>query len=902
MTVDHREREFERSIVEHLVKHGSYTEGNPGDYDAHNALLPGTVIAFVKDSQPKAWERLATVHQAKVEENFIARLCKELDTNGMLHVLRHGVMDYGIHVDLMYSAPHTGLNPEAMELYRKNILTVIRQVNHSEKNPSDAVDLAFYVNGLPVATAELKTEFTGQSYINAIKQYCFDRDPREPLFQFKKRALVHFAVDPDEAWMTTRLAGSKTAFLPFNKGNDNGKGNPVNPNGYRASYLWEYVLARDSWIDILARFLHLQVEKKDGKIVSEKIIFPRYHQLDVVRKVIDDVLKRGAGESYLIQHSAGSGKSNSIAWVAYRLASLHDKKDKLIFDSVVVVTDRRVLDKQLQDTIYQFEHKAGVVEPIDKNSGQLADALQSGAKIIITTLQKFPFVTEKIGALPDRKYAIIVDEAHSSQTGESAKEMKTLLSVSLEDAENEASGEDSGPDYEDELIKSMKARGKHENLSFFAFTATPKFKTLEMFGTQGDDGKPYPFHLYSMRQAIEEKFILDVLKNYTTYKTYFRIAKKIEEDPDLDKRKAVRALMKFISRHPHNIAEKTRVMVEHFYHNTRKLLDGRAKAMVVTASRLHAVKYYHAFKEYIEERGYDKEIKVLTAFSGKVIDGGLEYNEYNLNGFSDNQIPEHFNQDYNILIVAYKFQTGFDQPLLHTMYVDQKLQGVKAVQTLSRLNRIYPGKEDTFILDFANDAETIQEAFEPYYITTTIDKPTDPNALYDIRTQLEAHQVYWPTEIENFASVFFKPKEKQSAKDQGLLHSYIDPAVERYNVLSDEDQETFKAKLLGFIKLYSYVANVMPFSDMDLEKLFAYGRFLYKKLPHKGKGETVYIEDDVALEYYRLMKVREDQPIYLKGEESELGTDIKIGSGAGEDEKARLSELISNINELCVFR
>jgi type I restriction enzyme R subunit len=900
MTVDHREREFERSIVAHLVAHGEYVEGNPDNFDSQSALSVKDVIGFVKDSQPKAWERLVTVHQAKSEENFIARLVKELDAHGMLHVLRHGITDYGVHVDMMYSAPQTGLNPEAKALYEKNILTVTRQVNHSVRNPNDAVDLMFFVNGLPVATAELKTEFTGQSYRNAIKQYREDRDPRDPIFQFKKRALVHFAVDTDEAWMSTRLTGRHTVFLPFNKGNDNAAGNPVNADGFRTSYLWEYVLARESWIDILARFMHLQVEKKDGRIVSERIIFPRYHQLDVVRKINQDVRERGAGGSYLIQHSAGSGKSNSIAWLAYRLASLHDTEDKLIFDSVVVVTDRRVLDKQLQDTIYQFEHKAGVVEPIDKHSDQLAKAITSGVKIIITTLQKFPFVTEKIGSLPDRNYAIIVDEAHSSQTGESAREMKTLLGSALDDAEREAlEEEEEGRDYEEELIKTMKARGRHENLSFFAFTATPKFKTLEMFGNMGADGKPHPFHLYSMRQAIEEKFILDVLMNYTTYKTYFRIAKKIEEDPDLDKRKAVRALMKYISQHPHNIAEKTKVMVEHFYHNTRKLLDGRAKAMVVTASRLHAVKYYHAFREYIKERGYDDEIKILAAFSGKVLDGGLEYTEYNLNGFSDNEIPEQFSRDYNILVVAYKFQTGFDQPLLHTMYVDQRLKGVKAVQTLSRLNRTAPGKEDTFILDFANDADTIKEAFEPYYVTTSIDEPTDPNILYDLRTALEKFQVYWPQEVENFAKVFFTVKEKHTAKDQGLLHSYVDPGVERFKALGDDDRDLFKTTLLGFLKLYSYAANIMPFSDPELEKLYAFGRFLYKKLPRRERGGSLYIEDDVALEYYRLMKVRESKAIYLTGTEAELGTEIKVGSGASaEDEKVRLSELINDINEL----
>jgi len=901
MTVDHKEKEFERSIVQHLVEHGGYVEGDPADFDSHLALDKSSTLSFIKNSQPKAWEKLSSIHQAKVEENFIKRLCRELDSHGMLHVLRHGITDYGVNLKLMYSAPETSLNPESVELYNKNILTVTRQVHHSGRHPEQQVDLVFFVNGLPVATAELKTEFTGQTYKNAIKQYRYDRDTRDEIFQFKKRAIVHFAVDTDEVWMTTRLQGDKTVFLPFNRGHDNAAGNPPNPGGYKSAYLWEYVLMRDSWIDILARFLHHQVEKKDGKTVDEHIIFPRYHQLDVVRKIQGDVKEKGVGRSYLIQHSAGSGKSNSIAWLAYRLSTLHDQNDNIIFDSVVVVTDRRVLDQQLQETIYQFEHKTGVVEPIDRHSGQLAKALESGVKVIITTLQKFPFVTEKIEKLPDRNYAIIVDEAHSSQTGETAKEMKAILSQSLEEAEIEAlKEEESNPDFQDELIRSMKARGKHTNLSFFAFTATPKYETLEMFGNTGEDGKPQPFHLYSMRQAIQEGFILDVLQNYTTYKTFFRLAKRIEEDPELDKRKATSAIMKYISGHPHNIAEKTKVMVEHFAHTTSRLLNYKAKAMVVTASRLHAVRYFLEFRRYIKERGLEGIVKPLVAFSGRIKDGGIEYSENMLNGFGDREIPEKFDTDeYNLIIVAFKFQTGFDQPLLHTMYVDQKLMGLRAVQTLSRLNRIYPGKEETFILDFVNSLDDIREAFEPYYVCTAIDEPTDPNRLYDLRTELDAYQIYWPQEIDNFAKVFFKNKEKQTVRDQGMLHSYVDPAVERYTQKAEEEKESFKARLSGFLRLYRYASNIMPFSDVDLEKLYVYGRFLLKKLPKKRDEEKVYVDDDISLEYYRLKKMKEKETIYLTGDESEITSGIHVGEGKGiQDEKARLSEIIETINDI----
>lgn len=902
MSTDHREREFERSIVQSLVDHGGYTEGVPGDFSAETALLAGAAIAFVRSSQPKQWERFASNHPGDAKPHFIKCLCKNLDTHGMLHVLRHGFVDLGVHIDMMFSMPQTSMNPEAMELYGRNVLTVVRQIKHSVKRPNDALDLCFFVNGLPVATAEIKTKFTGQSYRNARTQYRKDRDPADPVFRFKKRALVHFALDTDEVWMTTRLAKEATGFLPFNKGNGDAAGNPVNPDGYKTAYLWEYVLARDSWIDILARFLHLEVKKEHGKVVSETVIFPRYHQLDAVRKLTDDVRRRGAGGNYLIQHSAGSGKSNSIAWLAHRLASIHDSADHKIFNSVVVITDRRVLDKQLQDTIYQFEHKAGVVEPIDKDSGQLAAALKSGAAIIITTLQKFPFVTEKIGELPERAYAVIVDEAHSSQTGESTKEMKAVLASSLDEAEAEALEEEAKSyDYEDEIVRSMSARGRRKNLSFFAFTATPKFRTLEMFGTPDAEGKPRPFHLYSMRQAIEEEFILDVLGNYTTYKTFFRIAKRITDDPELDKKKAASALMRYISGHPHNIAEKTKVMVEHFYHTTRTLLDGKAKAMVVTASRLHAVKYYFAFRSYIKERGYQDDVKVLVAFSGKVKDPdtGAEHSEASLNGFSDNGIPEQFKGVYNILIVAYKFQTGFDQPLLHTMYVDQMLRGVKAVQTLSRLNRIFPGKRGTFVLDFCNEAGDIHDAFEPYYVSSTVDEVTDPNDLYDYKAELDDHQVYWPQEVENFAREFFKPGRKKTGAEQSRMHGYIDPAVERFAQLDKEEQDDFRSKLSGYLKLYSYVSNIMPFSDPALEKLFVFARFLRTKLPKGDREGIVYIDDDVALEYYRLQKIHEGQSMYLSGEDSELPSDVTGASARGmDDEKVRLSELISTINDL----
>jgi len=612
--------------------------------------------------------------------------------------------------------------------------------------------------------------------------------------------------------------------------------------------------------------------------------------------MVADAKVSGAGKNYLIQHSAGSGKSNSIAWLSYRLASLHDDKDQRVFDSVIVVTDRKVLDNQLQDTIYQFEHKMGVVQKIDKNSKQLAEALTSGTNIIITTLQKFPFVLEHIASLPARKYAVIVDEAHSSQGGEASKKMKEVLSAkTLEEAELEDRiGED---DAEDEIRKSMMARGRQSNLSFFAFTATPKFKTLEVFGVKGADGKPRPFHTYSMKQAIEEGFILDVLRNYTTYKTFFRLSKKIADDPEVNKTKAAIAIARFLTLHPHNLSQKTEVMVEHFRQVVSKKINGQAKAMVVTPSRLHAVRYKQEFDRYIKEKKYH-DIHTLVAFSGTVYADGLEYTEPNMTGYSEKELPKKFDTDaYQLLIVADKYQTGYDQPLLHTMYVDKKLSGVKAVQTLSRLNRTHDGKDDTFILDFANDEQDIRDSFQPYYEHTTVDETSDPDHLYDLKTKIESFKVIWETEIDNFCLIFYKKKEKLEARDHAQLNAMIDPAVDRFrNLPSDEQKEDFKHAITSFLRLYSFLTQIMPFYDIKLEKLYTYSRFLVKKLP-KDTTAPFQLGDDVSLEYYRLQKISE-KSVVLEDEPEGYLTGIKdAGSGKSQEEKAYLSEIIEVLNE-----
>lgn len=907
----HTEQTFEEAIESNLLEHGGYLKGSSTDFDALLGLFPSYITKFLKQSQPKAWDKIANIHKDEVEQKVIQRLVKEIDLRGALDVLRKGFTDYGVKFQMAYFKPESTLNPEADELYQSNHLTVTRQLYY-ERIGKNSLDMVLSLNGLPIATIELKNQFSGQSVENAKKQYVYDREPNEPVFQFKKRALVHFAVDTDEAYMTTKLDGKNTRYLPFNLGYNNGAGNPPNPNGYRTAYLWEQVWTKDSFMDIIGKFLHLSVEEFELNGVKKKketIIFPRFHQMQVVRAVTADARVQGAGKNYLIQHSAGSGKSNSIAWLSYRLSSLHDDQNNRVFDSVIVITDRKVLDSQLQNTIYQFEHKDGVVQKIDKDSTQLANAITAGSHIIITTLQKFPFILDKIGEIPARKYAVIIDEAHSSQGGEATKKMKEVLSAkSLEDAEKDEAYTGLEEDAEDEIRKSMLARGKQNNLSFFAFTATPKPKTVEVFGTMGKNGKPEPFHLYSMKQAIEEGFILDVLKNYTTYKTYFKLSKEIEDDPKVNKKKASRAIGRFMSLHPHNLAQKTEVMVEHFRQVVSKKIGGKAKAMVVTSSRLHAVRYKEEFDKYIKEKGYT-DIKTIVAFSGKVIYGNAPegVTEVELNGFAEKELPRKFASDeYQLLLVADKYQTGFDQPLLHTMYVDKKLSGVKAVQTLSRLNRMCAGKEDTFVLDFANDTQDILDSFQPYYELTSITENSDPNHLYDLKAELEKANVIWESEVNNFCNLFFKSSKSLSTADQGKLNAYIDPAVERFKALPTEtddvmgtvtNQDDFKNTLQTFCRTYSFLTQIMPFSDVDLEKLFTYGRFLLKKLPRTNQNDKFKLGDEVSLEYYRLQKIAEHNIVMESRGVYELEGGGQAGIRLTKEEEANLSEIIEVLNK-----
>jgi len=932
------ERAFEFHVEDLLLKQGGWLAGTNAEWDKARALFPARVFAFIEATQPMLWAEMAAQHGGNLQTMLIDALGKELDIKGSLHVLRHGFKFYGKLFRLAYFKPAHALSPDVLELYAQNQLTVTRQV---PCHPGDhsTVDMVLAINGLPVATIELKNPGTHQTWRHAVTQYQSDRDPRAPLFDFKKRALVHFAADPDEVWMTTRLAKEKTFFLPFNRGSHPGQiqcgaGNPQHESGYRTGYFWQETLQRDSFLDILGHFLFIEKDEQkvdDGRggkklVVTEKMVFPRYHQLDAVRALVDRARAESAGHNYLIQHSAGSGKTNSISWLSHRLASLHNAQDQKVFDCVIVITDRKVLDRQLQDAIYQIEHAQGVVKAIDQDAKQLADALIDGTKIVITTLQKFPFVLRGLlhaagaenqdkasdeekaqakawqEAIAARRYAVIVDEAHSSQTGETARELKSILGAG---AQNGA-GEDEA-DWEDRLNQIMASRGQQKNLSFFAFTATPKGKTLELFGREGSSGKPEAFHTYSMRQAIEEGFILDVLRNYTTYSTWFKFVKTVEDDPAIPRKKGAKALAKFKELHPHNIEQKTEVMVEHFREHVRQQLGGRGKAMVVTASRIQAVRYKLAFERYIQEQGY-ADIRSLVAFSGTVKDPdtGVEYTEPGMNPdavtgrpIAESQLPERFgSSDYQVLLVANKYQTGFDQPLLCAMYVDKCLDGVQAVQTLSRLNRKIAGKDEPFVLDFVNKPDDIYAAFKPYFDSTSLQESASPEMLPSIKHELDQLQIYHWSEIEAFARIFYRQLDRQNPADHAHMQRHLQPAVDRFKAIDDDEvRTTFRDKLGGYVRMYSFLSQILPYADPDLEMLYSYGRFLLPHLPLDRDNTVVKIGNEVELQYYRLQRVSSGAIELKVGEPEGVYSPTDVGTGKEKEEKAPLSEIIQVLNE-----
>ena len=905
--IDLKETNFEQYITTYLVAKNSFIlrgaddSGRPvkdKDYDCRLSLDLELLGRFIQKIQPDKWKRLEEVYGEEALGGFAKRLDQELRQRGVLNVLRQGVTDRGVHIDLMYRKPNSGHNPEAEFLYESNIFSVMRQVYFSPRDER-SVDMLLLLNGMPIATFELKNQLTGQNVEHAKYQYKTDRQPNDKLFSFK-RALVHFAIDNNLAYMTTKIDGMKTSFLPFNRGHNNGGGNPPVEGKFATHYLWDDVFTKDSLLEIIARFMHVAVEKtkdpKSGRITKkETLLFPRYHQRDVVRKLIADARNNGAGGNYLIQHSAGSGKSNSIAWTAHNLSDLHDAKDRKVFDKIIIITDRRVLDRQLRDTVSQFEQQRDVVRGV-MHSKELKEALQDKTKIIVSTLQKFPVIVEDMSQLRGSTFAVIVDEAHSSQSGESTKALKQTLSK-LEDAElqDEANKEvDSETQF---ALEAQAARGRLPHVSFFAFTATPKEKTLELFGQKDAEGRYHPFSLYSMKQAIEEKFILDVLQNYTTHKIYFEIAQKTKDiDPKFEKKKAYRLAVSYADLHEHGIEKKAELIAEHFRSQIQYFIKGKAKAMIVTKSRLHAIRYYLAIREYLAKRGYTE--KAVVAFSGTVVDtsrGGTEYTEAGLNGFSEVNTVEQFDTDeYKFLVVANKYQTGFDQPKLAAMYVDKKLGGVATVQALSRLNRTMgKDKESVFILDFVNDAESIQKDFQPYYTSTILSESTDYNILYDLKRDILNFGVFDISKVSQHYSLLLSGDQK----NQAVVANLLDEAIETWKGLDDDDRVDFRDKIINFARKYAFIAQLFDFGDAELEQFYEYARNLGKKMPKAKEPLPIELLEHISLSSIAISKGKKS-PISLDDTESELEP-MTSNSRAGKppDEMERLSIILRGINE-----
>ncbi len=934
----HREISFETEVCGHLAANGwLYAQGDASGYDRARALYPSDLLAWVQATQPQAWATLVKNHGTAAEQMLLDRVRKQLDERGSLDVLRHGVELIGLRAPLSLAQfkPALGMNGDILARYAANRLRVVRQVRYSQAN-ENCIDLVLFLNGLPVATVELKTDFT-QSVQDAVDQYRFDRHPTpkgqapEPLLAFPGGALVHFAVSNAEVMMTTKLIGPLTTFLPFNKGNAGGKGNPPNPSGHPTAYLWEAVWQRDSWLEILGRYT---VGVRDAKKALSGYIFPRYHQLDATRKLRAAVLAEGAGGKYLIQHSAGSGKTNSIAWSAHFLADLHDDQDSKVFDSVLVVSDRNVIDSQLQEAIFSFERNAGVVATIKSDagakSGQLAQALADGKKIVVCTIQTFPFALQEVRdltATQGKRFAVIADEAHSSQTGATAAQLKAVLSP--EEIGTLGDGGEVGA--EDIMAAQMAARAADSGVTYVAFTATPKGKTLELFGRRPDPTQPAsatnlpaPFHVYSMRQAIEEGFILDVLQNYTPYGLAFKLANGGEEldETEVERSEAVKTLMRWVRLHPYNIAQKVQIVVEHYRANVQPLLDGRAKAMVVVGSRVEAVRWQLAIQKYISEQGY--ELGTLVAFSGDVTDpesGQEPFTEASKELNADlkgRDIREAFKlPDYHILLVANKFQTGFDQPLLCGMYVDKRLAGIQAVQTLSRLNRAHPGKDTTFVLDFVNSGDDILAAFKTYHETAELENVTDPNLVFNLRAKLDALGYYDDYEVNRVVTAELNPNAKQGdlvaaimpVADR-LLRSYREAQKRLADATGREDrkaakdaQDELNALLLfrndmgAYVRLYTFLSQIFDYGNTDIEARSIFFRRLIPLLEFGRQRETVDTSK-IVLTHHKLSSMGK-RPLVLDGFGEKLQATYDVGSGSVQDkERALLAEIIAKVNDL----
>ena len=936
----HKEIYFEDEICGHLAANGwLYAEGDAAGYDRARALFPADVLAWVQETQPKAWEALAKNHGANAGDSLLARLREQIDQRGTLDVLRQGIEILGLRQPLKLAQfkPALGINPEILTRYAANRLRVVRQVRYSQHN-ENCIDLVLFLNGVPVATVELKTDFT-QSIGDAVDQYRFDRHPHpkgkapEPLLSFPNGALVHFAVSNAEVRMVTKLAGPATEFLPFNQGDNGAAGNPVNPaGGHRTAYLWQEVWARESWLDILGRYL---IARRDKKKQITQIIFPRYHQLDVTREILDAVLAEGAGGKYLVQHSAGSGKTNSIAWAAHFLADLHDAENKKVFDTVLVVSDRTVIDSQLSEAIFDFERTSGVVATIKGNDGsksaELAAALSGDKKIVVCTIQTFPFALEavrKLAATQGKRFAVIADEAHSSQSGEAAAMLKAVLSPE-EILELSDGGEVST---EDILAAQMAARAADTGITFIAFTATPKTKTLELFGTRPDPSRPAgpgnipaPFHVYSMRQAIEEGFILDVLENYTPYKLAFKLANEGREydEKTVERSAAMKGIMGWVRLHPYNIAQKVQIVVEHYRQFVAPLLAGKAKAMVVVASRVEAVRWQLAIDKYIKSRGYP--MRTLVAFSGEVNDkasgpDAFTENSETLNpNLKGRDIREAFKgEEYQILLVANKFQTGFDQPLLCGMYVDKRLAGIQAVQTLSRLNRAHPGKDTTYVLDFVNDTADVLAAFKAYYTTAELANTTDPNLVFNLRAKLDAAGHYDEFEVDRVVVVELNPKSKQGDLVAALT-PVVDRLMKRYKAAqealkvakakSDEAatkaaQDELNALMLfrgdmgAYVRLYTFLSQIFDYGNTAVETRSIFFRVLIPLLEFGREREGIDLSK-VVLTHHNLKNLGKRPMPLGAGDTPKLDPITETGSGrVQEKETAYLSAIIEKVNDL----
>jgi type I restriction enzyme R subunit len=900
-----KESHFEEHIVKYLTKYAQpefpeYTEKDNSSYDKELCLIPEDLIDFIRDSQPKKYEALTAQYGVNTDSKILQVVAENINKSKLktLQVLREKVKDRGQYLDLVYFKPSHSKTPEHLEGYLKNRLTIIRQLKYSKRN-ENSIDIVLFVNGLPVVTIELKNALTSQYLHNAIKQFIEDRDPKEPLLEFK-RCLVHFAVSTEKVSMCTELKGKGTFFLPFNQALEN-----YDEHDYATSYLWKDVLRKDSLLDLIQNYINLQINKEkyydnQTKALREKekpvLIFPRYHQRRAVQNLLDAVRKEGVGGKYLIQHSAGSGKSNTISWLAHRLSDFYQHQDdeKPLFNSVIVVTDRRVLDKQIQDNIRQFEQIPGTVEYIDKNksSQDLKNAIEKGKRVIVTTLQKFPVISDIIAQNKDKTYAVIIDEAHSSQAGESARHLRKALS--LEEAES-ADGEEK--DIDDLITDEIKKKGDQKNISFFAFTATPKPKTIELFGTIRN-GQKEAFDLYTMEQAIKEGFIKDVLKNYMSWKRYYKILKRTEiADKEYEKKKTVRLLASYVDLQDHAIEKKTRIMIEHFASQTQNEIQGKARGMLVTRSRLHAVRFKRKFDDIMREMKLP--YSALVAFSGTVTDAetGQDYTKENMNNLGGKiEIPDALKlPQYRILIVANMYQTGFDEPLLHTMFVDKKLGGSSTVQTLSRLNRTTTGKDTTMVLDFVNDPEKIQEDFQMYYGSNymELEDQTDPNSLYDVQSKVDSFNIIYRNDIQAYAKLFFK-KGDHKEKLQPILNEVVSRYVKELN---EDQQVSFKANIKDYVRLYRFLSQVITFTDVELEKYYVFLSALFKKLPASQNSFPIGVLEEIDLDSYKLQH-QFTTDLSLQSNDTGMQGMSPGGDGKKEtDELEWLTKIIKVLNE-----